>query len=261
MTYFSQYAVGGMRGEQNFESLFVGLRPAGEAPVPVDQMLELVENLGLSFVAKSYQTANAAQTYAVALPDEVLPGDLIVVIAVLTSGGGSGLPCYIDTSGYTTIVDNIEQTTGYRAHLTVGWKFAVDGDTSVNITVGSTSYYKSVTAIYVFRNANTTTPIDVTPVITLSGAPTCPAVTPVTPGAIVLMVASAASNSLQSDATPPVIFENAQAPTIYGAGTSGSTCLCGTIDWDGDGAVGPESWTGMNPIANWAAASFAIRPK
>lgn len=166
------------------------------------------------------------------------------------------------TSGYTELADLYTSDEG-DLNMYVGYKvMGVTPDTTV--TVPSQGTGSLIVAVHVWRNVDTTTPIDAT-TTTATGVDTVQAdpasITPVTSGAVVIVVGASASDTTNSDITT--------VPSGYTVEVSRNTSAsreCGLVvgakAWAG-GAENPGVFTGTTSTdskAVWGAVTIALRP-
>jgi hypothetical protein len=162
------------------------------------------------------------------------------------------------TNDYTLIGSELYVNSTNDTNLRVAYKF-VNGDTGTVFGPTGSSDEGGVTTVFVFRNVDQTTPLDVT-VTTASDTnairPNPPPITPVTAGAFIVAVGSCAS-----------------ASTTLTSGLSGFLTAVGSDVYDGNlgigyygdwtsGAYDPAAFGG--PFSNtgdtWAAMTIALRP-
>lgn len=145
------------------------------------------------------------------------------------------------------------------------WIMGATPLTSVSYAGTSSNGYAQAAVVLVYRNVSSTSPIDVT-TTTASGSgtayPDSPAITPITPGSVVLAVGTCTSDTSPVNKTGP-----ANMGTFYQTKDSGNAitgCLTGIAvkyDWT-SGSFDPAAWTGGESTASdsWAAATIVLRP-
>jgi hypothetical protein len=166
-------------------------------------------------------------------------------------------------SGYDQIVDLYANDTE-DSNLQVGRKFmGGTPDTSATITGGTGSTADAYAlAIQVWRNVNTTTPLDVTSTTatqTNTGIPNPPAITPVTAGAQIIVAAGTARTGGTNT------FGAAYLSNFLTAGANDdndATIGMGNILWTG-GEYDPAAWTFSQSDSNnfsTNSVTMALRP-
>lgn len=177
--------------------------------------------------------------------------DLVVVSVV----AGFATSITIGT-GYATATGttNMYSKNGFK----VSYKYLTSADTSVSITQNGGNAGVAV-AVHVWRNANATTQMDVTPTTWLGAESTYvavdpPSITPVTAQAVIIVVGAGGGDTASSNFTAP-------SGVINFLSTSGrtSTVGMGSFAWE-SGAYNPPAFGGRQP-SNGAATTLAIRPK
>ena len=163
---------------------------------------------------------------------------------------------------YTEAVNIYRTEKTYDTTLYAGW--TVLGATKSTVVVsgqGNTPYAGAV-CIQVWRNIDTATPMDVSPVTTTaagtgSNSPDAPAITPVTTGAVVVAIGALAS---QTVSTLTSSMDNVVA--VANTDSSSVTLAMASKKWT-SGAYDPPAFTGDTAGSqdSLCAASLAIRPK
>jgi hypothetical protein len=191
-------------------------------------------------------------------------GDLVIVATGFSRTLSSANPG-VATSGYTEVAD-IAGNDIRDAQFSVNWKLmGGTPDTSVTCLGSGDASLGSVGIVYVWRNADQLTPLDVTRA-TVTGAnsaiPDAPAITPVTAGSVV--VATGLGTGAASDAivTAPSGYTNAFNTSSSGALSEHAIIGVASKAWSGSGAEDPPAWTGWTTSTSdsWAAVTLAIRP-
>ena len=162
---------------------------------------------------------------------------VIIYYGVATNGSNENLAFV--TSGYTEVAD-LFQNDSYAGNLLVGYKvMGATPDTSVTCnTPTSTSSWGPVMAVQVWRNVDTTTPMDVTP--TTNGQANTllidpPAITPVTSSAVIISGGCGGHNHQSAD-------------TYSSSDLSNFLTLSGTQTY--------KPCVGMGSYSEWTSGSF-----
>lgn len=189
-------------------------------------------------------------------------GDLVIVATgwVSTANGDPG----VTTSGYTEVADLYANDTR-DANFSVNWKImAGTPDTSVTCKGSSSASNGAVCVVHVWRNTNTSKPLDATTTTaTLNNSTNqvnSPSITPVTPGAIVISTGLQTSTAVDDSITAPSGYGN-QVDISVDPGNA-ATAGISSKAWSGSGAEDPAAWTNWANTTSdsWAAATLAIRP-
>ena len=222
---------------------------------------------GLTFVGKNSATGNSA-SFTVALDaltggisTSAAAGDLVIVSDGWT-GTTDGNPG-VGTAGYTEEAD-LYSDDGFDANFSVNWKtMGGTPDTSVSCNGSGSTTLGAICMVQVWRNAASTTPIDV-PVVTLTkinGAkPDCDPITPVTSGAHVIcaVLATDDDNTLPTVNAPTGYVNLVSAQVDPGSAVSGGmSSFAWTSGAEDPGALGNWDTTNTNSSAN---VTLAIRP-
>jgi len=233
--------LGGLSGEAPpIELIYVGGRTQSGAGT--------TSNISVSLTSLTGGTDTAPQS-----------GDFVLIAVELS---GTTDKSY-RISGYDQIVDLRADDT-YDSNLQVGRKFmGGTPDTSATITGGTGSTADAYAlAIQVWRNVNTTTPLDVTSTTatqTNTGIPNPPAITPVTAGAQIIVAAGTAHNGGTDT------FGAAYLSNFLTAGANDdvdATIGMGNILWTG-GEYDPAAWTFSQSDAttfSTNSVTMALRP-
>lgn len=119
-------------------------------------------------------------------------GDFVLVFLGVATDGATAAPT-MSVSGYTNDGSTLFGNGTYEASLLTSYKFMPSTpDTSFNISVSGTNFVQGedpvVGAVFVFRNVNATTPLDVASTTYTGGASVKPtSITPTTLGAMVVV--------------------------------------------------------------------------
>lgn len=210
-------------------------------------------------IVASATAAFGAASALLNLPPGIQSGDLVIV--ALNAGEYSSLnvPLGFTTAGYS-VLPKVVTPTGRKSHLLVGWK--VMGETP-DSTVGITSHASAtgIAAIYVVRNVDSVTPMDITGV-TASAAggagPDAPSITPNSVGALVVAIGAWCDRYVYTLTAYPVDYEGGIT------GNSGSYNCVGIAacskKWTA-GAEDPAVFTKSGYyFGGWTAATLALRP-
>jgi len=170
----------------------------------------------------------------------------------------------INTAGWTEILDDYRDATR-DANTSVAWKaMGATPDTSVDVVASNNSVNGSAGAVSFWRYVDPTSPFDVSPVFSggvgttlVDGA----AVTPVSAGAIILLLGGASGdNTPQVLAAPSNMTLSAQ---VAGAATNRGykAIIARKTDWT-SGAFDPNPCTSGEDSANdsWSSATLALKP-
>jgi hypothetical protein len=193
-------------------------------------------------------------------------GDLIVVVTGISTTGIAQRDVGVTTAGYTQAFTDLFSNDPYEATMVVAYKVSDGTETSVTVLGSGSSNRGAASVAHVWRNVNTTTPMDVTPT-TATGLdsliPNSPAITPTTAGSVILacgLGSSAASNT--TALTTPSGMENAININASGSNTSCKTSIASYSAW-ASGAYNPPAWTGGGTDSvdyAWCAATISLRP-
>lgn len=168
----------------------------------------------------------------------------------------------VTQSGWTTATDRFSNDTNDTSFRLFYKKMGAVPDTVVQLPLANGSDGR-VIGLEVWRGIDPTTPFDVVPVATgglNSRIPDPTAVTPVTAGAKIIVIAACAHKEL----TKPELTASYLAQSIKKQ-SAGSTyaisTFSGSIDWT-SGAYDPAAMTisGDNVDDSWASVTFALRP-
>lgn len=193
-----------------------------------------------------------------------LAGDLVIVATgfVSTADGNPG----VSTSEYTEVADLYRSDTRC-ANFSVNWKImGSTPDTSVSCNGSLLGTNGAVCVVHVWRNANATTPLDVTTTTAVAGNasnPNSPSIIPVTAGALIISTGlgtmAAVDNSVTAPTTPNT-FTN-QVDISVDPGNAATVGIASYLGWS-SGAYDPGAWTNFTTSTSdsWAAATLAIRP-
>ena len=226
---------------------------------------------GLQFVGKA-SGSGTGSTYIVALNSltggvgsSAAAGDLVIVVTGWASAA-NGDPG-VNTAGYTEVYDLYDSDTR-DANMSVNWKtMGSTPDSSITVRGFNNAANGGATVVHVWRNAASTTPMDVTPPTGVGGPanaahPDSPSITPVTTGAYVLTVGMGTGDTTPLPQTAPSGYGN--ATSTPGAGSTMSIIAdIASIAWGGSGAVDPGAWTGGDADSasdSWVSGTLAIRP-
>lgn len=188
--------------------------------------------------------------------------DLVIVITGFVGNTDTNANPGVSTAGYTEILDLFDGTGTRDVNLSVNWKImGASPDASVTCTGSELNLNGAASIAYVWRGADLTTPIDVTPT-TASGSltvPNGPSITPITAGSVVLTLAGSAGPFSDPTQDPPTGYANLAVsendPNL------GFTTAVASKSWT-SGAEDPGAWPswGTTDIAeSWVSATIALR--
>lgn len=190
-------------------------------------------------------------------------GDFVLVIFAAVDGGNNDIN--LSVTDYTELVD-LYANDSEDAQLGLYWKF-MGGTPDTTCTISSTGHADNaaVVGISVWRNVNTTTPIDVTTTTatgTNTGHANPPSITPVTAGAYVV-AAGAGAQYFLFDAR---IFTSSDLTGFRSAQSLDNNDVLGGFGYKAwtSGAFDPAAFgysTGSDSLNDsWCAATVALRP-
>ncbi len=189
----------------------------------------------------------------------VSAGDFVIIAYAV----GSTADRALTISGYTLVASELYANgTTYDANLRVAYKFmpSTPDTTAVLGPTGATADGGAY-AVHVWRNVDPTNPLDVTPT-TATGTGTSranpPAITPATPGAVVL---AASAGAAATGTTAYVFASSANLVQANQAATNDGRAALASYSWT-SGALDPAaSSAGSNNAADsWASITMALRP-
>ncbi len=184
----------------------------------------------------------------------------IIIIGFSAGYNTNALSLTIVSSGYTTI-GPVSGLDSYDTTLVGGYKIMGSTPDAEVVVSGTTDANAAgVVTIHVWRGVDASTPMDVAPVTDSDingGQPTPPAITPVTSGAIIVMMGASAGGTTAGVFTSGLsnFITRYQTDTYRTAGGVGSE------NWTG-GTHTPTQWGGnsTNVAYAWAAITLALRP-
>jgi len=220
----------------------------------------------LQFVGGTTGSGNGTGTLTVSLTgltgglaSAPAAGDIVVVAHCV--GGNSDLNLTMNTAGFTEVADlyaNDSRDTSFAVYHKI---MGGSPDTSVNVSKGGVGQSTTV-AVSVWRGINPTTPEDVAATTATgvnSGQPNPPSITPMTPGALIVVCGGAANGN----AAAFTVGDLTKLMTI-GHNASAAESACGTAVYEAwiSGAFDPASWGGSEVASDcsWAAITLALRP-
>lgn len=188
-------------------------------------------------------------------------GDLVIVYYGVSSGGSRSIG--VTTSGYTEVAELTVADT-YDANLSVSYKvMGTTPDTLVVVSATGAGGDAGAVAVQVWRNVDPYLPMDVTRTTATAGnSVLCnpPAITPITPGAVIIAGGAGAHTAgVQT-------FGGAGLSNFISIGgpntTNDVTVGMGSFAWT-SGAYDPAAFTFSSTSAasnSWAAVTLALRP-
>lgn len=169
----------------------------------------------------------------------------------------------VTTAGYTDLwTRSFGQVSSYDATAKCSYKrMGATPDTSV--TVSSDRDDRMVASLAVFRGVDTTTAIDntVTDAVGYDTNPNCPAVTVITPGSLVVAMASSFRSSVPNPATLPGYTHYVQTGSTLSAIILGTSVPVGVADppaFTGFGYVSYDAWMAGTVILRTATPEIVI---
>ncbi len=162
------------------------------------------------------------------------------------------------SSGWTEAADLFANASSSDANLALFYKrMGATPDTSITVTASTATFTQAL--VYVLRNVDKTTAIDIaqtTATATGSANPNPPAISPATYGAAVISIGvGAGSGSVAA-------FTSSDLSNFVAAGGGFARIGCGAIyNWSG-GAVDPAAFGGGQTAGgiSWAAVTLSLRP-
>lgn len=216
--------------------------------------------MALTYIGGAEASGNSAAFNISLSALSLQPGDLVIVSTgfVHTVDGDPG----VTTAGYTEVAD-LRGNDTRDANLSVNWKImGAIPDTSIACNGSLSATNGAVGVAHVWRGADQTSPMDVTPTTatgTNSSIPNSPAITPITTGAILIATGLGTSTAVDNSVTAPAGYTN-QVDISIDPG-SAATIGIASKAWV-SGAEDPAAWTAWttNTQDSWCAVSLAIRP-
>lgn len=202
----------------------------------------------------------------------VKAGDFVIGAVSMTGAADYDMSNYIydpSSANYTLIGSELYANDDYDVNGRAGYKrMGATPDASVKFAAAGASSRATACIAYVFRGVHAVTPIDVT-TTTATGINTVlanpPAITPITPGAKIVVIGFGAVND--NSAEDGAQFTNSE--TVYFASKSRGP----TTGYDSIVGVGHYNWTSgaFDPAAfayentdavtdSWGALTIALRP-
>jgi hypothetical protein len=185
-------------------------------------------------------------------------GDVVIVCV----GFKSSVDRTLSSDTYTKLADLKAEGGEEDAQLGVFYKRLTDVETSTVITFNVSPNVSMRCAIHVWRNVDATNPIDVTTTTAIGdvGVPNSPPITPVSNGAVVIAVGSAAYGDEEGVAltVPSGMTNFFTAQTNSNSGIAIASVLTGTAQEYDPPSFGGGSLDDMN---SFCAVSVALRPE
>lgn len=184
-------------------------------------------------------------------------GDLVIAVYAVASAIDASLTITDGSTNYTLIASELYVDSSYDVNLRVAYKRLTSADASVTFGPTGASGNGGAGIVYVWRGVHATTPLDVTPTTatgTTGGGPNPPAITPVTPGAVVIAAGAGAAFTAPTLASSDL----SGVYTMKQADSNDPTVLVGYKNWD-SGSFDPAAFTGYTGNG-WAALTLALRP-
>lgn len=196
----------------------------------------------------------------------VQAGDLVIIVNVSASAGAAATLTIKDPSAvsYTLVGSTLFANDTNGSNMLVGYKvMGSTPDASANFSQSTSVLYGGFAYAAVFRGVDPTNPLDVS-AVTATAINTAivdpPAITPITPGAVVV-VAGMGGHTLGAVDFGITGLTNSRAEN-YNTTYDCSAGL-GYVTWT-SGALNPNAWTltGGGALANsWVAITLALRPQ
>ena len=219
----------------------------------------------IEFVGMSTGGATNGAAFNIAMPPEVHPGDLVVVVQALmwTSNKAVGPT----TPGYTIVADLYADDT---RDMNLGVAFKIMGDPVdevVSMSPTGSSSYPTAAALHVWRGVDQASPLDVSRTTATginSGTPNPPAILPVTEGAIILIC-----DGEQSSDCWELIYPTEYENIAYVCRDNGNSiaAVLSSVVWDGvsvyNASYSRPSNSNEEPnqiLKSWASCALALRP-
>ena len=189
-------------------------------------------------------------------------GDVVIVIVgdATQTDQNKGL----GTGGYTAIKDLFVKGSTYYDNSYSFYKvMGSTPDTSVVTPTSSSSSLGLSTCVQVFRGVNITNPLDVAVTFNTGGGvnPQNAAITPITPGALVVVMATKTSSATARSATVPTGYTNLLS--FFRASSQSQLTMMASKLWSGSGAETPSNWT-INTNGGgdcYTAITISLRPE
>jgi VCBS repeat-containing protein len=222
---------------------------------------------GIEFVGATAVQGQKAN-YAVPMPTGAQPGDLVIVMSgsIATVDYNIGV---VAPSGYTELAD-LYANDSYDTNMTASYKIlgaVPETEVIVNGSIGHDIWGSGAIAM-LWRGVDQTSPMDVTHTAGGGGNSSNanpPAITPLTPGSVVVAMGAWYSPSPNATTTGfPTGYENtvtvSHIPPLAGAQPF-SIAACSKV-WSGDGPEDPANFTdaSSNTMSSWCAITVALRP-
>ena len=229
---------------------------------------------GIAFIGAVTHISTSTTNQTVALPQDIIAGDLVLVLVAGTTSGASGnRDLGVITTGYTELCDLFSDDL-QDAELSVSYKIMGDVPDTQVVTTGvfsGTASYAASVIIQAFRGVDQTTPLaatTTTAAINNTYIPNPPAITPTVDNALVVSaVASVIATRVDPDpvlqAPSPlqdVSVTYAKPSTAMTAQSAGMGSMLATT---AGVAIDLATWTILGSGATssaWAAATIALRP-
>lgn len=221
----------------------------------------------LQYVGGTYRTWNGSTGIQNTVPLNNLIGGIDVaarvndfVIASYATGSIASRTLTVLSTGYTTLSSLYSNATTVDSNLIVAYKRLTTEETSITFGPTGAAADGGAVIIHVWRGVNSTTPFDVT-TTTATGIATGqadpPAITPVTSGAIILVIGAGGSAS-SAEFTASYL---SGFVTVAGTDTYRPSLGVGFVEWT-SGAYNPAQFGGGTSGAGdaWTAVTLALKP-
>lgn len=223
--------------------------------------------VGGQVAGRTNPTAALQVTFALTGGIDTVPraGDFVLVSAVTGSAAGNPPMAVTVPTGYTPLGQlNQSGVTADTSQNVSHKRMGATPDTTVTIPGTTNNAWGEAYSIQVWRGVDSLTPMDVTPVSaggTGTGQPNPGAITPITPGAVIVICGGGAAGT-GANYTAPTNYAT-DFLTAFGADTTDA--MVGSGYWDGwtSGPEDPGTYGGgtTGTEDSWTAYTLALRPQ
>lgn len=188
-------------------------------------------------------------------------GDLIVCNTGI--GSNADYAMSMVTTGYTVVAE-LNSADSRDTNQLVTWKLST-GDISVEVNGSNDTQAGANLIVTVWRGVDQVTPIDATSTSATGineSLANCPAITPVTAGAVVLSLTQSTDDATPTAFNTPADRDiNFFQHTAHGGTNRGCVGTSGASSWV-SGPLDPAALTGGTSTSfdSWAAVTMALRP-
>lgn len=187
-------------------------------------------------------------------------GDFVIAVYATGSAADRALAITDGTNNYTLIGSELYANgTSYDANLRVAYKRLTGADASVTFGPTGSVQDAGAAAVHVWRNVDSTNPLDVSAVTatgTATGRPDAESISPTTSGTVVIVAGGGAA----ATGATYTASELSNFRTATSADNNDAMVGVGSYAWT-SGAFNPAQWTGgtTNAADSWAAVTIALR--